>query len=327
MPVRCVGSGVERTDRGSSSSMTYDKLGFPIPPGFEDAAAGVPGPPSRRATRPGRGKRLILLAALAAVIPALAAPAALPVIRAAVVRWSVQRAIGCEARGQPAGAIGNLGRALAWSGDDAVLAMELLCWRAALKLDTLDAAGAAADASRAADVAPLAARPRQVRALVNVVLAQPDAAVADAEAAVQLAGATDPEALNHRAYVRALVRRDLSGALADIEAALAGDPEPAAELLDTRGYVLHLVGRHQEAVDDLNRAIAMVEERRRAVAALARRGARAGVARELRALDRDLAVMHHHRGLACRAAGLEAQAEQDLEIAERKGFDPSRGVM
>jgi hypothetical protein len=37
--------------------------------------------------------------------------------------------------------------------------------------------------------------------------------------------------------------------------------------------------------------------------------------------------MLHHRGLACRALGLEGQAEQDLAAAEKKGFDPSRGIL
>jgi hypothetical protein len=31
--------------------------------------------------------------------------------------------------------------------------------------------------------------------------------------------------------------------------------------------------------------------------------------------------------LACQAIGLEDQADQDFEIARKKGFDPSRGVM
>jgi hypothetical protein len=36
--------------------------------------------------------------------------------------------------------------------------------------------------------------------------------------------------------------------------------------------------------------------------------------------------MLHHRGLACRAIGLERQARQDFESAERKGYDASRGI-
>lgn len=310
--------------------MRHDHLGFPIPAEFDAPAApgGGDRPSSRRRPAAGRGKKLLVLAALAAVLgPGLAGPAVLPVVREVVVRWSVQRAFGHEARGRPAAAIGDVGRALDWSGDDRPLAAELLCWRALLRLDARDADGAVADAGRAIELAPTASRPRRVRALVNVVLVRPDEAIADAEAAVGLAGAADPDALNHRAYVRALVGRDLEAALADIDAALAGEAEPAPEMLDTRGFVLHLLGRHQEAIDLLNEAIAGGEARRRDVVERARAGDGVGVARELRSLDRDLAVMHHHRGLACRAVGLDAQAEQDLEIAERKGYDPSRGVM
>jgi hypothetical protein len=36
--------------------------------------------------------------------------------------------------------------------------------------------------------------------------------------------------------------------------------------------------------------------------------------------------MHHHRGLACQAMGLERQARQDFETADRKGYAPDRGI-
>ncbi len=312
-------------------AMRYDRLGFPIPPDFDGPAlvertertqrTGRPG------GRPGRGKRLIVIGLLAAVIgPGLVAPALLPMAREFVVGSALRRAYGCEARGQSAAAIGAVGRALAWS-DDPVLAIDLLCWRAMLRLDTGDVTGAGDDATRAIELAPTAARPRRLRALVHVVLSRPDDALADAEAAVDLSTPGDPEALNHRAYVRGLVGRDLPQALADIDAALAGEADPTPELLDTRGYLLHLLGRQQEAIDHLNLAIAGAEGRRRDAVERARAGDHVGAARELRILDRDLAVMHHHRGLACRAVGLAGQAEQDLAIAEQKGYDPSRGVM
>jgi tetratricopeptide (TPR) repeat protein len=306
-------------------AMRYDPLGFPIPPEFDPSAA--PRGSDRATARPGRGKRLLVLGLLVAVVPALLAPTLEPVVRESVVQWSVQRAFAREARGQPAAAIGDVGRALAWSRDDAGRMIDLLCWRAELRLDARDASGAVADASRAAAIDPRASRPLQLRSLVHVVLARADEALADAESAVLLAGPANPAALNHRAYIRALVGRDLEAALADVEAALGGDADAEPALLDTRGYVLHLLGRHAEAIDDLNRAIAAVASRRSQVAALARHGDRVAAARELRVIDRELAVMHRHRGLACRAAGLEAQAEQDLGIAAQKGYDPSRGVM
>jgi hypothetical protein len=307
--------------------MRYDRLGFPIPSDFDPPVADGAAPAVRSAA-PGRGKRLVVLGLLAAVIvPGLMVPAMLPIAREAIVRWSIQRAFGREARGQSLAAIGEVGRALAWSGDDAHLAAELLCWRAMLRIDARDAIGAVDDAARAAGLEPTATQPRRVSALANVILSRPDEALADAEAAVELAGGGDPEALNHRAYIRALVGRDLPAALADIDAAMVGGVEAGPEFLDTRGYVLHLLGRNQEAIDQLNLAIAAAEQRRRDVVMRARQGGRVDASRQLRAIDRDLAVMHRHRGLACRAAGLERQAEQDLEIADRKGYDPSRGVM
>jgi hypothetical protein len=50
------------------------------------------------------------------------------------------------------------------------------------------------------------------------------------------------------------------------------------------------------------------------------------LAYRLRSLDHGLAVMLHHRGLACQSLGLDRQARQDLETAERKGFAPDRGI-
>lgn len=323
--------GAERRDnrahrRRPPDAMRYDSLGFPIPPDFDATPAAATGDRApRRPGPPGRGKRLVMLGLLALVVPALAAPVGGPALREFVVRWSVERALSREARGESAAAIGEVGRALAWSRGDAERAVDLLCWRAELRLDARDAAGAAVDAARAVALAPRSVRPLQLRSLVNVVLERADDALGDAEAAVTLAGPADPMALNHRAYIRALVGRDLAAGLADAEAALAGDPEPSPAVLDTRGYILHLLGRHAEAIDDLNRAIAQVESRRRQVLFVAPQHVAA--ARELRSIDRELAVMHRHRGLACRAAGLESQAEQDLGIAAQKGYDPSRGVM
>jgi tetratricopeptide (TPR) repeat protein len=310
--------------------MRYDRLGFPIPPEFEVPAADggfAAGGSGGSAPRPGRLKRAILVAILGcAVVPAVLGPAVLPAVREAVVQWSVERAVDHEARGRIAAAIGDVGRAVRWGSGDADRDASLLCWRAMLRIENRDPAGALADAETAAAIAPTATRPRRVRALANVMLERPEEALADAHAAVEIAAQGDPDALNHRAYIRALVGRELPEALRDIDAALAGsDPQPP-ELLDTRGFVLHLLGRHAEAIDDLNLAIAGGMRQRRELAVLAGRADATELAYRLRAVDHGLAVMHHHRGLACRAAGLEGQARQDLEIAVRKGFAPDRGV-
>ena len=334
-------------------TMRYDRHGFPIPPEFErpprdgdepwektpgarrepDGGSGAERSASGRLAEASRrrGHRegpspwkrwFLVLVLLGGVLPAVLAPAAWPLVRDSVVLFALERATQCEARNDLAGAVRGLNWALRWHGDD----VDLLCMRAALKLENGDPRGAFADASRAATLAPTAVRPWQVRALVNVVLADFDAALSDAGMVVSVSAAADPEALNHRAYVRALVGRDLEEGLADIERALEGLPEASPELLDTRGYILHLLGRQREALDELNVAIGGMQKNRKKLAALAGRVDPAVLACRLRAVDHGLAVMLQHRALACRALGLEEQARQDLEQAKSKGYDPRRGI-
>lgn len=318
--------------------MKYDRHGFPIPPEFvppeEHSSPGVAASKklsntaagSRRPSA-GRGKKLFLLAVLAAfVVPGLLAPGVMPAIGEAVMQWSLERAIAHEGRGDLRTAVRDVSRAIGWAGSDAQRKSRLLCWRAMLRIENRDPRGAIADAEDAMAIAPMLTQPRRVRALARVMLDQPDEALADAQAAVELAGPGDPEALNHRAYVRALVGRELDLALADIDAALAEDASGPAEFLDTKGFVLHQLGRHHEAVDLLNVAIDLTQKQRRDLASLAGHVDPDELAYRLRSLDHGLAVMHHHRGTACRSLGLEGQARQDLETAERKGYAPDRGI-
>lgn len=308
--------------------MRYDRLGFPIPEEFSPSSDAAPRVATGGRGSAGRGKRLFVLALVAlVVVPGVIVPFVMPLVREAAVRWSLDRAVEREARGEAAGAIGHLDRALAWSAADDAESAALFCWRGGLRLEAGDAAGAVADADRAAAVAPTAARPRRLRALAHVVLGEPAAALADAEEAVALAGPADPEALNHRAYIRALVGRDLPAALEDVERALAGSSSETPEFLDTRGFILHLLGRHEEAVDLLNLAIDGARRARRQALLAQRQDGSAWIACQLRQIDHGLAVMHHHRARACQALGLVNQARQDFEIARRQGYDPDRGVM
>jgi tetratricopeptide (TPR) repeat protein len=303
--------------------MRYDRDGFPIPPDFNPAAPDGSGPtPARRHV--GGGKRIVVVALIAGLLlPAVFGPTILPMVREFVVVWSLEQATLREVEDDLPGAVAHMTRAIDWFGDDP----ELLCMRALLRLENSDAAGAIADADRALAAAPTSPQPLRVRALGHVVAGDADAALADAERVVQVSGKDDPEALNHRAYMRALAGRDLSAALADIDRALAGQDEPPPEFLDTRGFVRHLLGRHQEAIDDLNVAIDRTQRQRRQVMLLAEQQDRVELARRLRWFDHALAVMHHHRGLACQAVGLQDQADQDFAVAKQKGFDPSRGVL
>jgi hypothetical protein len=327
--------------------MRYDRHGFPIPAEFEGPAqhAAEPavfgraaaGPSGRQ--RPGAGKRwLLLIAILGGVVPAIVVPQVLPLVRELVVQWSLERAAEREANSDIPGAVSDLSRAIHWQGDE----VDLLCMRAMLRLENRDARGCLEDAVRASGIAPTAVQPWRVRALVNVVLEDVGAALEAADMVVQLSAAGDPDALNHRAYIRGLVGRDLTGALADIDRALGisdrGAPdeededaglapgESSPEMLDTRGFLLHLLGRHREAVDQLNLAITGMQQNRRKLGLLAGRVDPVHLACRLRTLEHGLAVMLEHRAQACEAIGLDEQARQDFELAKKKGFDPTRGI-
>jgi hypothetical protein len=195
-----------------------------------------------------------------------------------------------------------------------------------LRLEERDAPGCLEDAVRASEIAPTAVQPWRVRALVNVVLDDADAALAAADMVVSLSAPGDPDALNHRAYIRGLVGRDLPAALVDIDRAIGAPEESSPEMLDTRGFLLHRVGRHREAVDQLNLAITGMQQNRRKLGLLAGRVDPVQLACRVRGLEHGMAVMLHHRALACREVGLDEQAKQDFELADRKGFDPTRGI-
>jgi tetratricopeptide (TPR) repeat protein len=317
--------------------MRYDRDGFPIPPTFDPpstrggagrpdlepmAGGGVSGGPAGRRFRV--WKRLLVLGfALVVLVPGFLGPLLGPVIRDAVVGWSLDHAAACEARDDVTAAARAIGWALRWHGEHP----ELLCMRAMMRLESRDPQGAVDDADRAIHLAPLAPQPLRVRSLARVVLGMPDLALADANAVVEQAGGGDATALNHRAYIRGLLGLELEAALADVESAIASQGgEASPEVLDTRGFILHLLGRHPEAVDQMNEAIEKMEQQRRRLALLAGRVEEVELACRLRALDHAVAVMLHHRGSACRAMGLEQQAQQDLQTAERKGFDPTRGI-
>jgi len=322
--------------------MRYDRLGFPIPVEFDPPTPGedpVGPPPSfgdqlpqpTRPPRAGRSKRLFVTALLLGLaVPVVIGPAVMPAVREGVVQWSLERAIHREGRGALAEAIGDVSRAIRWGGvaidADPGRKSQLLCWRAMLKIENRDLDGAIVDADLAASIAPTSVQPQRIRALAAVIRSDADAALAAAQLAVDLAGPTDPEALNHRAYIRALVGRDLEPALEDIEAALEGSGGSSPEFLDTRGFIYHLLGRQQESIDDLNLAIDGAQAERRRLLLLAGHIDSGELAYRLRAADHGLAVMHHHRGLACKALGLRGQAEQDFAVADKKGFDPARGI-
>lgn len=322
-----------RDDRRAGGGTAPVSTGAAGPPPGNDLRRPLRGPADpfsdreslqrRRPARPLLGKRLFLLGLVGAVlVPAVIIPEAMPMVREMVVEWSLQEAAGREARGDLPGALDHVERAVDWNAEDAGLFVRL----GNLRLLNGDAVGALRDADKAVALAPMAPQARRLRALVHTVLDRPEEALADAEAVVGMAVPGDPESLNFRAYTRALLGRDLPEALADIELAIERGGKDSPEHLDTRGFILHLLGRHHEAIDDLNAAIDGMQVMRDGLEFGRWRMDPIEHGLRLRFADQGLAVMHKHRGDACAAAGFEGQAKQDLELAERLGFDPRRGV-
>src|SRR5262249_20618599 len=138
-------------------------------------------------------------------------------------------------------------------------------------------------------------------------------AIDDATQAVQLAHSA--ETLNTRAYARAVLNTELKEGLDDIDRALSEIPNNAA-FLDTRGYVLHKLGRDEQALVDMDQAIAQSERERRSSLDRA--------AQE--EFNHNLAVMYHHRGEIYQKLGQDDKAEVDLRRGETLGYDPAHGV-
>ena len=252
-------------DATEGRPMNYDRLGFPIPPEFvrpadsAARAAALPGRPrrGRPAQSAGRGKGCFLLGMLAAVVvPGLLAPASCPrsATRSCSGRWSGPSAR--EARGQ-------LGR-----GDRRPRPRDPLGRRRRRAAAAACSAGGRCSGSR---TATRAGRGRRRRG--------PPRSIPDGGAAAPRAGAGPRGARPGRRGARRRRRRrstlrpgrprgpqppglhpgpggprSRGGARRHRRRPRGAAPE-AAGVLDTRGYVLHLLGRHHEAIDQLNLAI------------------------------------------------------------------------
>jgi tetratricopeptide (TPR) repeat protein len=215
-------------------------------------------------------------------------------------------------------------------------------WRIAVG----DYAGALADAEQVLKAAPQNVRGIQLRAdaLMHLGRSREAAKVWAEAAAVPQAQYenVDPSLLNSVAYFRALGKYDLDTAWLEINAALEqlGEFSELARqdenwrsaqvaFLDTRGYIRFLRGDHEGALEDLHPAVLGAERQRREQHLKKRTEVRLGVrdpravARELRDVDRSLAVIRYHRALVLEALDRSEEAEKDYRRVRELGFEPN----
>lgn len=169
-------------------------------------------------------------------------------------------------------------------------------------------------------------------------------AIADLKEALKLSSSREPMPYNNLAYARALAGVELPEGLQDAERALElldkeadqlpedspGKPlvdNSRAAVLDTRGFLHHLLGNDEQALADLDESISLTESSAAHMIKLAEEG-KLGISPERLQKSRDhtLSVLHHHRSVVYRKLGQEEEADADAAQAKELGFDPPNGV-
>ncbi|MGD9647372.1 MAG: tetratricopeptide repeat protein [Pirellulales bacterium] len=309
------------------------------------AASLEPAAPERRWWQQ-RGARVGLLIAAGVLFLAVSLwPVVRGLSRVVMANWWADQAKAHALDGDFKQAIADIDQAIAMAPSD-------LNWyldRARYHLEAGDFKASLTDFNHVIKANPNNAEAYQGRSRVTQREGRYADALADLTKALELSPASEPAPWNNRAYGRALANTELAEGLDDVERALrllkqqmTEIPSSAAEramivagfhgeeagYLDTRGYLQHLLGEQQKALDDLNRAFELHKEYRTAVLdeAKSRNLGDAQLKFLKTHLDHTDAVILHHRGLVHRALGDEKQADADLRWADELGYNPAAGV-
>jgi tetratricopeptide (TPR) repeat protein len=249
-----------------------------------------------------------------------------------VGRWKLAAAVKLRSTGNKREAYAKLGETMRWFPDNPWLYFQRAQWR----LDDGQREEALADADRALELGGQELVWLQLHAQFLWSAGEFGRAVADwkqIDAQSQRTGRpARHEALNGLAYAQALAKVELNEALENANRALDLAPDNAA-ILDTRGYVLHLLGRHEEALADLDAAIqgmdAALDEAGREVAASATASSTdSGLPKTVISLSssqmqrlsnelRNAAVGHYHRAQALAALGRHEEADSERALVRR----------
>lgn len=326
-------------------SRRVDKDGFPIPSTFEDNPRGTGGP-DKPATL---SKGWVLLLILAPVVVALVLGGLFG--GGAWTDMLMQSAASKYEEGDMAGALAELDKAATWNKNPPADFYRL---RGIVRMELEDLDGAEADLNEMVKLSPDEAMGYTLRSQVYQRQSFREsgrnrhaAAIADLGQAIRLSSNSEPMPRNNRAYARALAAMELKEGLADAEQSVAlleksaVDPliSPSAQrtialkssraaILDTRGYLHHLLGNQEQALKDLDEALKLSAESDAALFDLQNfqnlpQGRQDRIRKEL---QESQAVLHHHRSLIHEKAGNADEAKKDREAAKKLGYDPQKGV-
>jgi tetratricopeptide (TPR) repeat protein len=236
-----------------------------------------------------------------------------------IAAWHLAAAQEQRAAGNKDAAYDRLQHAHRWSPGSAGVLLQRAAWR----LEDGQTEDALADADAAAELRPDEFRILSLRAQILQHLDRHAEAIQDWKTIDRLSqtrGTPErPTALNGLAYARAVGKLDLQEGLQNVEEALKIRPnEPA--ILDTRGYLLYLLGEYDKAIVDMDAAVKGIEDAR--PSPIRHPPDDIDISR-VNTHEQGIAVIHYHRALVLKALGREADAEQDLRRArELIGREP-----
>jgi tetratricopeptide (TPR) repeat protein len=260
-----------------------------------------------------------------------------------VARWHMAAGENAALDGDLDAAVHHAGNALAWARHRSPILLARSRW----KLAGNDLEGSLADCDAALEATPRDPLILSQRSEVLQRLGRHDEALADYDLAAELMlhsladdsfMRADPfdqaraMLLNNRAYFRARAGQDLEGALQMADLALRylhGNGSYA--VLDTRGYLHYLLGNHDAALADMERAVAhgqltYVHEMARLEREMQLRLDRRRQLQQKKALEQSMAVVYYHRALVYDAQGKKDLARRDYQRADALGYGPENGA-
>ena len=274
--------------------------------------------------RPSRRSNRTVLLIICFIFGLLCAPLIIRWLPTEAARWRIAAAEEQRLNGDLDGAIRSLDSALAEFEDSSVL-----YWKRALyfaKAERYEEAIEDLDRAEVAGYRPDRLLPQRSTMLHH--LGRHDEAIKNSKELLQL-GEDDIRlrisALNGLAYAQALGNVELKDALKNVDEAIRLGGENAA-MLDTRGFVRYLLEDYDAALEDMNKAVVIVEAIYAESAVSDLLPDQRVYDAERREMNQTIAVLRYHRALVHDKLLNGEKATADRKRVRELGFEPNPGL-